>query len=61
MELVYDILGIALFTFLVLLIYVNLHMENEKHREESLPLMWEEGGFLNTFWNKHITKSSKKK
>lgn len=50
MELVYDILGIALFTFLLFLIYVNLHMENEKHQGESLPLMWEEGGFLNDFW-----------
>lgn len=50
MELVYDILGIALFTFLLFLIYVNLHMENEKHQGERLPLMWEEGGFLNDFW-----------
>jgi len=61
MELVYDVLGIALFAFLGLLMYVNLHMEEEKRANESLPLMWEEGGFLNTFWNKHITKCSKKK
>ncbi len=61
MEIVYDIIGIALFAFLVLLIYVNLHMEEEKRSNESLPLMWEEGGFLNTFWNKHITNRSKKK
>lgn len=61
MELVYDILGVALFAFLGLLVYVNLHMEEEKFAKEHIPLMWEEGGWLNTFWNKHITKSSKKK
>lgn len=64
MELLYDILGVALFTFLIFLMYVNLHMEEEKVAGEHIPLMWEEGGWLYEFWNKHlsdITKSSKKK
>jgi len=50
MDILVDILGVTLFLFLLLLLYVNLHMENEKHCKESLPLMWEEGGFLNDFW-----------
>lgn len=61
MEMVYDILGFIMFGFLLLLVYVNLHMEEEKRLELRLPLMWEEGGFLRTFWNKVITKKSKKK
>lgn len=61
MEMVYDILGFIMFGFLLLLVYVNLHMEEEKRLELRLPLIWEEGGFLRTFWNKVITKKSKKK
>jgi hypothetical protein len=61
MELVYDILGFIMFGFLGLMMYVNLHMEEEKRAKERMPLMWEEGGFLRTFWNKVITKKSKKK
>lgn len=60
MEWLTDILGIALLAFLNLLIYVNLHIEEEKVLGERIPLMWEEGGFLRTFWNKVITKKSKK-
>lgn len=56
MEWLTDILGIALLAFLNLLIYVNLHIEEEKVLGERIPLMWEEGGWLRTFWNKHITK-----
>ena len=61
MEMVYDILGFIMFGFLLLLVYVNLHMEEEKRLELRLPLIWEEGGFLRTFWNKVKTKKSKKK
>jgi len=61
MEIVYDILGVIMFGFLILLVYVNLHMEEEKRLSERLPLLWEEGSFLRTFWNKVITKKSKKK
>jgi len=45
-----EILGWCVFGFLAFLMYVNLHMENEKHLGERLPLMWEEEGFLNDFW-----------
>jgi hypothetical protein len=60
MELVYDIIGFGLFGFLALLLYVNLHMEEEKELGERIPLMWEEGGWLRTFWNTLISNRSKK-
>jgi hypothetical protein len=60
MELVYDVLGLGLFSFLSLLLYVNLHMEEEKSLGEHIPLMWEEGGWLRTFWNTLIANRSKK-
>ena len=50
MDILLEVLGWSLFGFLAFLMYINLHMENEKHEQESLPLMWEEGGFLNDFW-----------
>jgi hypothetical protein len=50
MDMLLELLGWCLFGFLIFFMYVNLHMENEKHQGESLPLMWEEGGFLNSFW-----------
>ena len=61
MDILTDIFGIFLFGLLGVIIYVSLHMEEEKRLELRLPLMWEEGGFLRTFWNKVITKKSKKK
>ena len=61
MDILTDIFGIFLFSLLGIIIYVSLHMEEEKRLELRLPLMWEEGGFLRTFWNKVITKKSKKK
>jgi hypothetical protein len=60
MEQVYDIIGFGLFGFLALLLYVNLHMEEEKTLGEHIPLMWEEGGWLRTFWNILISNRSKK-
>jgi len=60
MEMVYDVLGLGLFAFLSLLLYVNLHMEEEKALGEHIPLMWEEGGWLRTFWNTLISNRSKK-
>jgi len=50
MDILLEVLGWSLFSFLAFLMYINLHMENEKHEQERLPLMWEEGGFLNDFW-----------
>jgi hypothetical protein len=50
MDILLEVLGWSLFSFLAFLMYINLHMENEKHLGERLPLMWEEGGFLNDFW-----------
>jgi hypothetical protein len=50
MDMLVEVLGWCAFGFLIFFMYINLHMENEKHQGESLPLMWEEGGFLNSFW-----------
>lgn len=61
MTILTDIFGIFLFCLLGLIVYVSLHMEEEKRLELRLPLMWEDGGFLRTFWNNVITKKSKKK
>lgn len=60
MTILMDIFGVLLFSLLLLIIYVTLHMQEEERLEERFPLMWEEGGFLRTFWNNHITKKSKK-
>jgi len=35
-------------------------MEEEKALGEHIPLMWEEGGWLRTFWNTLISNRSKK-
>ena len=45
-----DFLGYVLFVILGLTVYVSCHTQEEKHRGENLPLMWEENGFLNDFW-----------
>jgi hypothetical protein len=50
MDMLVELLGWCAFGFLIFFMYINLHMENEKSKGESFPLMWEEDGFLNDFW-----------
>tara|TARA_B110000238_G_C16000061_1_gene384040 strand:+ start:645 stop:818 length:174 start_codon:yes stop_codon:yes gene_type:complete len=50
MDMLLELLGWCAFAFLIFFMYINLHMENEKSKGESFPLMWEEDGFLNDFW-----------
>ena len=50
MDILLEFLGWCAFAFLMVFMYTNLHMEEEKRQSKRLPLMWEEGGFLNDFW-----------
>ena len=50
MEIVTDVIGTLMFIFLAVFMYINLHVEEEKVAKERIPLMWEEGGWLNKLW-----------
>ena len=51
------IIGIILLTIAILCVYVQFHMERERYEGKSLPLPWEEGGWMNRAKRKIFDKS----
>ena len=49
MEILVNLLGLALTTVFILLSYIGIHMVFEKDAKKSIPLIWEKGGILHKF------------
>ena len=51
MEILVNLLGLALTTVFILLSYIGIHMVFEKDAKKSIPLIWEKGGLLHKLLN----------
>jgi hypothetical protein len=49
MEILANLLGLALTTVFILFSYIGIHMVFEKDAKKSIPLIWEKGGILHKF------------
>lgn len=49
MEIIANLIGLALTTVFILLSYIGIHMVFEKDAKKSIPLIWEKGGILHKF------------
>ena len=45
-EILANLIGVALTVFFILLTYIGIHMVFEKDAKKSIPLIWEKGGIL---------------